>query len=180
MAATAHGGRQSVIHPDGRFRVDGLMPGDYKFRPSAFDYPTHAYEKPVTVTIPEAGNQQVELNFEVEAKELLYGRAVFANGDPVYPGSYIARFTRNPNNAFGGRSFSLSTKPGGLFRVALTKEERRLLEENFSGKIEISSGGGDILLSSKVSIDIHVDSLSDDRQKPTKVVLPNRKADAPD
>src|SRR5262249_32835344 len=112
-----------IIHHEGRFEVSDLPPGTYTVRVRHFDYPTHVWSDEPRLTIPEGPSVQSRLDIEVEAKDRLYGRALYQDGTPVYPGSWIAWFEKYDeakilqNFGRAGRAFSLGTKPDGSFRV---------------------------------------------------------------
>ncbi|HVC97554.1 MAG TPA: redoxin domain-containing protein [Pirellulales bacterium] len=158
-----------VTDAEGRFQVNGLAPGVYKVRVRHFDYPTHAwsFDGP-EVTVPEQPDATAEIDVEVEAKELRYGRAVFNDGTPVAHGGYIAWFKRHDADR-RGTGFSLGTARDGSFRVALSRAEREQLAANSKGSIEVYDYGkqGD-----RLKVEIPFDDLSADRERPMKVVLP--------
>ena len=167
-----YGRRLSVISQDGTFRIDGLKPGRLRLRAFAFDYPAYVYEKFVTVDVPEEGQPPVHVDYQIEAKQQFFGRAVYKSGEAVYPGGWTARFSRNAG-PFGGNSFSLNTEPGGLFRVTLSEHEMRQLNQNSEGKVDVYGQGRNA-----PRIQVPVKSLSTDRQKPTRIVLPAPVADS--
>ncbi|MCK4850448.1 MAG: hypothetical protein KAT11_03810, partial [Phycisphaerae bacterium] len=152
--------RLPVTDPKGRFEIGDLLPGTYTARVRAFDYPTHVWSYDmVRFTIPEERNAIVELDVEVEAKELLYGRAIYDDGSPVHPGSYYVRFAD-----VGKRYFSDLTKPDGRFRICLSQREREDVMQNSQGTVEIKDRSGHLL-------EVHIDTLSKNPKKPTQVIL---------
>lgn len=168
--ATFYCVRLPVTNGDGRFEVRGLPPGTYTAMVRHFDYPTHAstFDGP-KVTLPDQPGAVVDADFEIEAKELRYGRLVSSDGQPLARGGYTAWFTRDPRSPWGGTSFSESANPDGTFRVALSAEERGLLEKNSGGKVEVRAYGEKREPVAKTTV--RFDQLSPDRQQPADVVL---------
>ena len=156
--------RIPVIDPDGGFEVRGLAPATYKITASAFDYRTHVYEWDVdrTFTIPERANSEVHVDIELEARELLFGLAVFDDGTPVNPGGWTAHT--------GGMGFSLGTEKDGSFRVAVSKEEREALNKNYDGMIDVYASGP--TGSTPTTLKVRLDKFSPDPAEPLKVILP--------
>ena len=92
----------------------------------------------------------VRLDIEVEAKDSLYGRALYQDerhrsireAGPAWFEKYDqAKIVQNFGQA--GRSFSLGTKPDGSFRVVLSRQEREDLIKTTGGKVEIHGEGGE-------------------------------------
>jgi hypothetical protein len=152
---------------DGAYSVPGLPHGAYEVRIRHFDYPTHVYrgEKSL-VTIPEQPNGRVYADFEVEAKQLYYGRAVFDDSKPVMKGYWIARFGGQQRNAF-----SLNLNEDGTFRVLLSTEEWRKADKYQKGMVQVSGYLSD---QQRSTVDVALDKLSKDASKPTVVTLPAR------
>jgi hypothetical protein len=70
-----------IIHPQGHYEVDGLPPGAYQIRTYAFD--TEAYALSFDTRpfyIAKDQHDPAHIDLELEAKELRYGRAVYADG----------------------------------------------------------------------------------------------------
>src|SRR5262249_51157137 len=81
-----------IIHPEGWFEVGDLPSGTYTVMVRHFDSPTHvwSFDGP-RFTIPEGPSAGSRLDVEVEAKDLLYGRALYHDGTPVHPGGWAGR-----------------------------------------------------------------------------------------
>jgi thiol-disulfide isomerase/thioredoxin len=170
--ATEHGMRVPIVDRDGRFELPGLPSGTYKVTASAFDYPTHAYDREGTdFTIPDEPDATVDIEVELEAKQLLYGRATFDDGTPVFPGTWTAWFSTD-RSPFRAQYFSLNTQRDGSFRVTLSNEERNKLLANSAGLIELSPRGSPATVAK-----VHVDRLSIDPEEPFVLVVPKAKAD---
>ncbi|MEX2138891.1 MAG: M56 family metallopeptidase [Pirellulales bacterium] len=150
---------------DGSYSVPRLPPGEYKIHIRHFDYATHAWRfGQFTVTIPDTPSARVHADFEVEAKELLYGRAAFDDNTPVTKGSWSARFGGQQGN-----SFAMNINEGGTFRVALSAEEKRKLEKYRRGMVQVSAHLPD---KQESTVDLPLDKLSKDARTPATVVLP--------
>jgi hypothetical protein len=155
-----------ITHREGRFEVYGLRAGAYTAVVRHFDSPTHVWlwDGP-KFNIPDGRGAVARLDVEVEAKELLYGRALYDDGAPVYPGMWTAWFEKyDPARIMEyhgqrGRSFSLRTQPDGSFRVALSRQEREDLIKATGGRVEISVEG-------RTVGEVPIDKLSHDRDKP--------------
>ncbi|MBI3866650.1 MAG: PD40 domain-containing protein [Planctomycetia bacterium] len=173
--AQTYGLKLPITDSDGRFEVKDLAAGTYTLMVRHFDSVTHVstFDGP-KVTVPDEANAEVEIDVEVEAKELRYGRAVFDDGRPVHPGSHTAWFTRDPNSPWGGKSFSQRTEKDGSFRVALSREERRLLSENSAGLIEVRAFNDQHQTIAEVKVPF--ENLSENPRQPTKVVVPQPNA----
>jgi len=158
-----------VVHPEGRFSVEGLPPGVYTSSIRHFDYPSHEWKNNVVITIPTTENAEVNHDIAVEAKERLYGRVVDRRGVPIHPCYWTAWFFRDRSgkDPQGGESFSLGVEPDGRFRVCLSKEERRRLIENSNGLIELSVSDAD---KRHEVATIHIDKLSRAKDRPTVVI----------
>lgn len=156
--------RIPVMHPEGHFEVDSLAPGAYTITAFPFDYPTHVKQKPTeygTFTIPNKPNVEVQIDIELEARELRYGRAVFDDGTPVARGGW----TRN------GRS-SLRTDENGFFRACLSKAEQKEMVVSFESAIEVYANGqpGPRGTTRQV-VQVPWDALSTDPEEPYVVVV---------
>lgn len=173
--AQGYGLKLPVTDSEGRFEVKDLFPGTYTLMVRHFDYPTHVstFDGP-QVTVHDERNAEVEIDVEVEAKELRYARAVFDDGRPVHPGAYTARFTRDPESPSGGALFSDNTRQDGSFRVALSREELRQLTENFAGFVDVYAY--DEKHRKIAEVKVPFETLSNDRKQPTKVILLRRDA----
>jgi RNA polymerase sigma factor (sigma-70 family) len=131
-----------VITPDGLFEIPDLPPGQFKIRPRAFDYTTHADIEGVDLMIPNPPPPRLEVDVAMEAKMLYYGRALYTEGTPVANGSWVARFTAQDDPTTS--HFSYWIDPDGSFRVSLSKIEREMLTRNFDGLILITDAFGAI------------------------------------
>ena len=156
-----------VTDPEGRYEVADLSPGTYTAKVRHFDYSAYAWtlHGPVVV-IPDTTNAVVRFNVEVEAKELLYGRAVHEDGTPVYPGSWIARLKTDITSPSGGKYSSMRTEKDGSFRVSLSREERQQLMVNSAGMIDVHAS------TPKARVQVPIKQLSKDPTRPFKVVVP--------
>jgi peroxiredoxin len=165
-----------VTDTEGRFEVGDLPAGTYTAMVRHFDYPTHVWTfRGPEFTIPDKPNAVVQFDVEVEANECLYGRATYADGSPVYPGTWIAWFERDPSSPWGGESFAMGTEPDGSFRVCLSREQRRKLIANSQGMVELYADG-----SPRTRVQVHVDRLSKDKRRPYQVVLPPQQPQQPE
>jgi hypothetical protein len=168
-----------IVSDGGKYQIDNLPPGQYSVTIRHFDYTTHVWRRNVhpLVTIPDEPNVVIRTDFEVEAKELLYGQAVFDDDTPVRRGSWIARFTKDPTSPFGGEFFSLNLGEDGRFRVCLSAEERQQLLSNFAGMVNVSARD-DAGMTIGV-VHVPVDQLSSDPAAPTRIVI-SKKTEAQD
>jgi beta-lactamase regulating signal transducer with metallopeptidase domain/thiol-disulfide isomerase/thioredoxin len=154
---------------DGSYSIPDVAPGTYTVRIRHFDYPTHVYRtgyKERTVTIPIEPNPRVHADFEVEAKELLYGRAVFDDGKPVIKGSWSARF--------GGQQwnyFAMNINDDGTFRVMISAEEKRKLTKYHRGMVQVSGRLSD---NQDSTVDVPLAKLSRNADKPATIVIPSK------
>jgi RNA polymerase sigma factor (sigma-70 family) len=155
-----------ITDPGGRFEVGDLPPGDYTALIRHFDYPTHVFRfDGPRITVPDGPDAPVDVDLEVEAKELSYGRALYEDGAPVHPGTWIAWFEKYDQQQimkYGGqpgRTFSLRLEPDGSFRVALSREERADLMKTTGGRIEIRTSQAPLG-------EVSVDRLSRDPERP--------------
>ncbi len=165
--ATTYAIALPIIHPDGRFEVDDLPSGTYTVMARHFDYSAYVWTfNGPKVTIPESPDAVVKFDVEVEAKELLYGRAVYEDGAPVHPGTWTAWFKKDVTDPRGGESFSMRTEKDGSFRVSLSREERGKLMANSQGMIDVSANAPD------ARVQVPVNHLSKDPKQPLKVVVP--------
>ena len=126
-----------------------------------FDYVAYAwsFDGP-EVTIPAGKGAVTKLDIEVEAKELRYGRALYADGTPLARGVYFLQFNRPQ---WGRRREGFAERLGvdGSFRIAISKEECRQLSEATAGLVEITSPDG------KQNDRVSFEKLSPDPHKPT-------------
>ncbi|MEX2139108.1 MAG: M56 family metallopeptidase [Pirellulales bacterium] len=156
---------------DGIYSVPDLPPGTYTARIRHFDYATHVYRtgyKERTVTIPIEPNGRVHADFEVEAKELLYGRAVFDDGKPATKGLWVASFGGQQGN-----NFAMNIEEDSRFRVTLSAEETRKVNKYFGGTVQVWAYVGD---QERSRVDVPLRKLSRDANKPAIVVLPTKPA----
>jgi hypothetical protein len=153
------GYRIPFIDPEGRYELAGLPPGDYLVRARAFDYPTHNWYGPENrFVIPEKGDTPIVANIEVEANELLYGRALYEDGSPVSRVGWIAIFEpKRPGVQPYGVSFNGNAD--GTFRVHLSAQNRRDLIEHSGGFVKITDHAGDIGA-------VHIDDLGKEGMTP--------------
>jgi hypothetical protein len=164
--------RLPITHHKGQFELSGLAPGTYTAMVRHFDYPTHvwSFDGP-KFTIPDGPSAVIRLDVEVEARDALYGRAMYQDGAPVYPGSWIAWFEKYDqamivqNHGQVGRYFSLGTKPDGSFRVVLSRQEHEDLNKATGGKVELHGEVGKLG-------EVPLDKLSRDLDKPFEVIFP--------
>jgi peroxiredoxin len=157
-----------VSDPDGRFEIDHLAPGEFRWMVRSFDYPAYAYSFDMgRFTIAEEDNAVSELDLEVEAKQLLYGRSVYEDGSPVYPGMHIARFGEDDY-------FALNMEKDGSFRVCLSKQEREYLLKNRGGMVEVEGKTGEKW--HRLG-EVHIDKLSKDANNPAGIVFARPKAE---
>jgi internalin A len=165
-----------VIDSEGRFEVKDLAAGTHKLMVRHFDHLTHVwgFDGRPKVTIPDDTNAEVEIDIEVEAKELRYGRAVFDDGQPVHPGGYTAWLERDPKSRWDGECFSVNTEKDGSFRVAFSQAERRQHTMNSAGPIEVYAYGDEDRIIAEARVPF--EKLSKDPKQPTKVVLPRPNA----
>ncbi len=162
-----------VIDAEGRYSVEGLPAGNYTAMVRHFDYPTHDWRfDQLRFSITKENDAAVRLDIEVEAKELLYGRALYTDGSPVYPGWWLTRFEHDPNSAFGGEYFSLGTERDGSLRVTLSRREREALLKNSKGLVRISDATGELG-------QVHFDKLSKDPASPYRIVFPRKGPEKP-
>jgi len=91
------------------------------------------------VTIPTGKEAVKKLDIEIEAKELRYGRALYADGTPLAHGGYFLQFGGGQQWGQQREGFAERLGADGSFRIALSKEEHRQLIEATAGLIEITS-----------------------------------------
>ncbi|MHC4500713.1 MAG: redoxin domain-containing protein, partial [Planctomycetota bacterium] len=164
----AIGYKVPVTDPEGRFEIDNLPPGEFRWMVRSFDYPAYAYNFDMgRFVISEEDNAVTELVLEVEAKELLYGRAVYEDGSPVHPGMHVARFGQDDY-------FALSTNKDGAFRVCLSNQQRQNLLNNSAGAVEIQGKTGKRWYTLG---HVDIDKLSKEPNNRTKIVLPRPNAE---
>lgn len=101
---------------------------------------------------------------------MFYGRAVYEDGTPAYPGSCRAWFKRDQASARGGEYFSERIEEDGSFRVSLSREDRKQLTENSRGMVEISPYDAP-----RAVVRVHIDKLSKDPSTPYEVVVPGKR-----
>jgi len=163
-----------VMNADGRFRVTHLPAGQYSGYARGFDIQAFVLDlSAFKFAIPEEPNAKLELDFQVEEKELYYGRAKYSDGSPVYPGrwSVSTKSMQERGYAVGG-----PTQPDGSFRVALTVKESLEVINDLKGAIEFSDKAGELP-------SVHLDRLSRDPKEPGELVieaLANRRETQPD
>ena len=149
---------------DGSYSVTGLPPGEYGIHIRHFDYPTYDWDfGQFKVTIPEEPNARVKAGFEVEAKQLFYGRAVFDDKTPVTKGTWSAKF--------GGQQwsyFALGINEDGTFRVSLSAEEKRKVDKYQRGTVRVSAYLAD---KGESTVDVPLAKLSRDAANPATVVI---------
>jgi len=171
----AFGYKAPITDSEGRFEIENLAPGKYTVMVRAFDYPTHAWDFDMgQFTIADEDNAVTEFNLEVEAKELLYGRAVYEDDSPLEKGGYTVWFEDyarvRQEGAMALEHFSLSADAEARFRVCLSRKERKDLLKYNKGEVFIHDASGDLGR-------IHIDKLSKDANNPAKVVFPRPKAE---
>ena len=118
--------RIPVIDPEGRFEVNNLAAGEYSISAFPFDYSTHEYQdeaEKARFTLGDADGQTANVQITLQAKHIRYGRAVFADGQPVSRGSYLMQ-------------------PDGSFRVSLSDEDLERLNNLDDGTIEVAAYEG--------------------------------------
>jgi hypothetical protein len=169
--ATSYAISLPIIQLEGRFEVGDLPPGTYIVMVRHFDYSAYCwtFDGP-TVTIPDSSAPVVKFDVEVEAKELLYGRAVHQDGTPVYPGSWTAWSKKDVTDPRGGENFSMRTEKDGSFRIALSREERRRLIASSRGMIDVSASAPAEV------IQVPINDLSKDPKQPFMVIVPKPKS----
>lgn len=154
--------RIPFMSPDGRYTIDGLGSGDYRITAYAFDYPTHVYQKQDeyrAFSITDDATDAVEMDIELDARELRYGRAMFEDGTLVKNGSWLS-------SARGSYSF----ESAGLFRVSLSTAERDRLMERHDGKLSVHARGAN---GTRSTAEVAWEDLSSDAAKPFTVVVPD-------
>ncbi|MBN2588375.1 MAG: carboxypeptidase regulatory-like domain-containing protein [Sedimentisphaerales bacterium] len=164
-----------ITNHEGTFEVDDLPSGKYTVMVRAFDYPTYVRDFNMgEFTITDEPDSTTEFVLEVEAKELLYGKAFYQDGSPLDRGTWMALFEeytpeqRQMYPGQRGRYFSYRMDPDGFFRVTLSKKEREDLIQCTGGNIEISDSSGTIG-------QIHIDKLSKDREQAPSLYFPRGK-----
>jgi len=159
--AASHCVQIPVIDADGRYEIHDLAAGTYRVMIRHFDYAAYAWSfYGPEVTTPAGKGAVTKLDIEVEAKELRYGRVLYANGTPLAKGGYFLQFSKQQ---WGQQreGFGQSLGADGSFRAALSKEERRQFIEATAGLIAIISPDG------KQKDKIAFDRLSPDEHNPT-------------
>jgi hypothetical protein len=153
--------RVPVIDANGRYEIRDLPAGTYRVMVRHFDYVAYAwsFDGP-EVTIPTGKGAVTKLDIEIEAKELRYGRALYADGTPLAHGGYFLPFNR-PQWGQQREGFAERLGADGSFRIALSREERRQLIEATAGLIEITSPDW------KQKDQVSFEKLSPDTHKPT-------------
>jgi peroxiredoxin len=160
-----------VIDQDGRFEINNLPPGEYTVMVRAFDFATHVYDFDMGhFTIPDEADAAAEFNLEVEAKELLHGRAMYEDGQPVHPG--WASFGLDEASE---THWAVRTKKDGSFRICLSKQERKDRLKVFGGIVKIQTRAS---WRAEALGQIHIDKLSKDANNPAKIVVPRPKVES--
>jgi len=160
-----------VNNPQGHFEIKRLAPRTYSYNVQAEDYSAYALDSDMgSFTVPEEPNAVVRLDIEVEAKELLYGKAFYQDGSPVDKGMWLTLFEEyTPEQRLKyherGRYFANSIDPNGIFRVTLSKKEREELLQCTGGHVEISDRSGKIG-------QVHIDKLSKEPQQAPAFYFP--------
>lgn len=157
-----------VVDPEGRFEVEHLAPGAYSISAFPFDLDSHVLKwDAATFSVPDMPQEAVKVDVELEARELRYGRAVYEDGTPVYPGAWSAVFATDPvtgvRDARSGR-----IQRDGTFRVALSSSELEKLDENLDGTITVRCREH-----APAPVTARFDQLSADADRPFEVVFPN-------
>ena len=154
-----------VIDREGRYRFEALPSGTYRASVRSFDYMAFADSfEMARITIPPTPNAVVETTIPIEAKELLYGRILRADGKPPDHGGYTIPFERRDPQKQWWRAFSWKLEPDGSFRVCLSWQERLDCMNNCGGMVEISEG-------SRKMGQVQIDKLSKDAARPTEIVF---------
>jgi RNA polymerase sigma factor (sigma-70 family) len=176
-----------VIDAGGRYEVGGLPPGAYQVTAFAFDIGAYSWSfegSPFTLANDNPKPAQVDL--ELEAKELYYGRAVYADGTPVYPGIAVAWLEKysqeqiNRHHGEIGRQTNSGLERDGSFRIALLRKEHEDLVKNTHGVVEIEWYGREDkdFQTGKVG-EVLLDRLSRDPAHPAEFVFPRKEGNAP-
>ncbi len=168
--ATEFALRLPVIDSDGRFEVPGLVAGTYTMMVRHFDYSTYAwtFDGPKVIVL-----RPVEVKSTSKSRLRNYSMAgpCSMTASPSILGDVRPGFTHDPKSRFGGTSFDINTESDGTFRVSLSREERRLLDENSAGMIEVYAYGEKHQKLAEVKV--RFEKLSrQSRVQPTKVILP--------
>jgi peroxiredoxin len=174
-----------VIDAEGYYEVDNLPPGNYQVSAFAFDIGAYgwSFEGP-RCTLAKDDPKPAQVDLELETKELYYGRAVYADGTPVYPGVAVAWMEKynqqqiNKHHGMAGRETNCGLERDGSFRIALLQKEREDLVKNTHGLAEIEAYRQE---GNESHIDpvgeVALDKLSRDPEHPARVVF--RRKDRP-
>ena len=126
------GYRIPVVNPQGQFEIDNFAPGQYTIDIRPFDTEI-IYDYFLNLTefvLPETGDVTVNLDIEIEVKEILYGQVAYPDGLPLYKGSY-----ENPE-IWPEERFPID--PNGVIRLSLSSAEKDFMAQHNLEYVEIS------------------------------------------
>jgi peroxiredoxin len=150
---------------DGSYSVPRLPAGEYEVYFRHFDTPTHDWRfGQFKVAIPDEPNVKVKADFEVEANQLYYGRAVLDDKTPVKKGLWVATFGGQQMN-----NSAYSINEDGTFRVSLSAEEERKVDKYQRGTVQVRAYLAD---KKESTVDVPLDKLSKNPARPAVVVIP--------